>query len=164
MSHLQLRKMFSPASIAVFGVTEEEEGSLGHALLQNLLVSFKGQVFPIAPAKARILDRPCFASLAEVSQTAGHVVDLAAVISPAAQVPSIIEACGLAGVRAVVLFSELLTATRMPNKYSARDINAHSDYLALRQQQTACGSMSYSQKTDRNFQAIRSLQCPQPCC
>ena len=32
MSQLQLRKLFSPSSIAVFGVTEEE-GSIGSALL-----------------------------------------------------------------------------------------------------------------------------------
>ena len=105
MSQLQLRKMFSPASIALFGATGEA-GSIAHALLQNLLVNFKGPVFPINPGQENILGRPCFASLADLSQTVGHVVDLAAVISPAAQVPAIIEACGLAGVRAVVLFSE----------------------------------------------------------
>ena len=36
----------------------------------------------------------------------GDTVDLAAIIAPAAQVPLLIEACGLAGVRAIVLFSE----------------------------------------------------------
>jgi acetyltransferase len=105
MSQLQLRKMFSPASIAVFGATEET-GSIAHALLKNLLVSFKGAVFPINPGLESVFDLPCYASLADVSKTVGHVVDLAAIVSPAAQVPAIIEACGLAGVRTVVLFSE----------------------------------------------------------
>ena len=54
MSKSQLRKMFSPSSIAVFGATEEE-GSIGHAVLQNLLVNFKGAVFPISPRHERIL-------------------------------------------------------------------------------------------------------------
>ena len=103
MSHLQLRKMFSPASIAIFGATEEA-GSIAHALLKNLLVSFKGAVFPINPGVERVFDLPCYASLADVSKTVGHVVDLVAIVSPAAQVPAIIEACGLAGVRTVVLF------------------------------------------------------------
>ncbi|MBK8401215.1 MAG: bifunctional acetate--CoA ligase family protein/GNAT family N-acetyltransferase [Propionivibrio sp.] len=105
MSQVQLRKLFSPASIAVFGVTDEE-GSIGHALLQNLLVSFKGPVFPINSNLQSVLGRSCFTSLADVAQEVGHSVDLAAIIAPAAEVPLIIEACGLAGVRAVVLFSE----------------------------------------------------------
>lgn len=105
MSQLQLRKLFSPASIAVFGVTDEE-GSIGHALLQNLLVSFKGTVFPINANQGTVLGRTCFASLADVAQEVGQAVDLAAIIAPAAEVPSIIEACGLAGVRAAVLFSD----------------------------------------------------------
>ena len=105
MSQLQLRKMFSPASIALFGATGEA-GSIAHALLQNLLVNFKGPVFPINAEEASILGRPCFASLADISLQVGQVVDLAAIVSPAAQVPAIIEACGLSGVRAVVVFSE----------------------------------------------------------
>lgn len=97
--------MFSPASIALFGATGEA-GSIAHALLQNLLVNFKGPVFPINAEEVSILGRPCFASLADISLQVGQVVDLAAIVSPAAQVPAIIEACGLAGIRAVVLFSE----------------------------------------------------------
>ena len=105
MSQLQLRKLFSPSSIAVFGVTEEE-GSIGYALLQNLLVSYKGAVFPIHPELESILGRTCYASLADVKVEMGDTVDLAAIIAPAAEVPLLIEACGLAGVRAIVLFSE----------------------------------------------------------
>lgn len=101
MGQLQLRKMFAPASVAVFGATEAE-GSLGRTLLQNLLGSFDGAVFPINPHHQTILGRPCYPTLAAV----GQAVDLAAIIAPAAEVPAIVEACGLHGVHNVILVSE----------------------------------------------------------
>ena len=100
MANIQLRNMFSPTAIAVFGATEKV-GSIGRAVLQNLSGNFDGQVFPINPKHKRILDLPCFANLAAI----GQPVDLAVIITPASAVQGIIESCGRLGVLAVIVIS-----------------------------------------------------------
>ncbi|MBL8416395.1 MAG: bifunctional acetate--CoA ligase family protein/GNAT family N-acetyltransferase [Propionivibrio sp.] len=92
--------MFAPTSIAVFGATEKE-GSIGRSLLQNLLVSYGGQVFPINPKHETVLDRRCFASLTALGQS----VDLAVIIAPAAEIPAIMESCGRLGVFSAIIIS-----------------------------------------------------------
>ncbi|MBK8894758.1 MAG: hypothetical protein IPN64_12120 [Propionivibrio sp.] len=112
-SGAQLRKLFSPASITVFGVTDEE-GSISTPCLQGSCWSVsksRSSDHSNLPERAR---PQLFTSLADGAGSTGHSVDLAAIIAPAAEVPPIIRGpCGLAGVRAVVLFSGRIPGFRI---------------------------------------------------
>lgn len=85
-----IERILRPASIAVIGAGRAP-GSVGHELLRNLLLGdFAGTVYPVNPNAASVAGVRCYASLAEVPGS----VDLAVVAVPAAEVDSVLRACG----------------------------------------------------------------------
>lgn len=97
---VDLMRLLNPQTIALIGASEKE-GSLGSALLRNLLVSEKRNIFPVNPVRKTILGLPGYASIAEVPER----IDLAVVATPAATVPQIVEECGKAGVGGLAIVS-----------------------------------------------------------
>ena len=96
-----LDALFHPRSIAVIGATEKP-GSVGRTILWNLLSSpFGGTVFPVNPSRPAILGVKAYASVEAI----GEPVDLAVIVTPARSAPGLIDECGQAGVRAVVIIS-----------------------------------------------------------
>ena len=93
-------KIFNPGTIALIGA-REKEGSLGAALLGNLLSSPKRKIFAVNSGREKVRGLACYRSIAEVPER----VDLAVVATPAATVPGIIDECGKAGVEGVVIIS-----------------------------------------------------------
>ena len=101
VSRHPLDALFHPRSIAVIGATEKV-GSVGRTILWNLLSSpFGGTVYPVNPTRPAILGVKAYPSVAAI----GEPVDLAVIVTPAKSAPGLIEECGLAGVRAVVIIS-----------------------------------------------------------
>lgn len=93
--------IFKPNHVAVIGATDRE-GSVGRTLLRNLLATpFGGTVYPVNPKRSSVLGVRAYPSIADVPDT----VDLAIVVTPAPTVPSLIEECGKAGVRGVIIIS-----------------------------------------------------------
>ena len=82
-----LTKLFKPSRVALIGATERE-GSVGKAVMQNLLQS-KCKVFPINPKRKAVFGAPCFQNVCEIDLP----IDLAIIVTPAETVPSIIQAC-----------------------------------------------------------------------
>ena len=99
MSTPPLRALFQPQSVAVVGATERA-GSVGRAVLENLS-AFPGPRFAVNPRRERVLGLPCHASLAAV----GQPVDLAVIVTPAAQVPGVVADAVAAGVRGAIVLS-----------------------------------------------------------
>lgn len=96
-----LEALFRPRSVAVVGASREP-GSIGHAIVKNLIDSgFTGPVFPINPKARSVRGVPCYAS---VEQVPGEL-DLAILVVPAPAVVPVLEQCGLKGVKAVVVIS-----------------------------------------------------------
>ncbi len=96
-----LAAFFSPKTLAVIGATERP-GSVGRTLLWNLLSSsFGGTIFPVHPTRAHVLGVKAYATVTEVPEP----VDLAIIAVPAQQVPQIMEQCGVAGVKCVIILS-----------------------------------------------------------
>ena len=91
--------LFAPQTVAVIGATEKE-GSVGRAVLQNL-VTFSGRVFPVNPKRPAVLGKPAFASVAAIPEQ----VDLAVIVTPATTVPDIIRQCVAARIRAAIIIS-----------------------------------------------------------
>ena len=96
-----LDAIFRPRSVAVIGATEKP-GSVGRTILWNLLSSpFGGTVYPVNPTRPAILGVKAYPSVA----TIGEAVDLAVIVTPPASVPGLVEECGQAGIRGVIIIS-----------------------------------------------------------
>ena len=93
-------KMFDPAVMALIGATERQ-GTVGRTILENLLSSKERRVYPINPHEQRVLGRDTLSSIAQVPGP----VDLAIIATPAKTVPDLVEECGRAGVKGVVIVS-----------------------------------------------------------
>ncbi|THF67439.1 bifunctional acetate--CoA ligase family protein/GNAT family N-acetyltransferase [Pseudothauera nasutitermitis] len=96
-----LAPLLEPRSVGIIGASERES-SLGHVLIRNMLESgFKGRLFAINPKHESVLGVPCYKSVEEVP----HRLDLAVIAVRAEKTPALVDACGRAGVKAVVVLS-----------------------------------------------------------
>ena len=120
-----IRKMFDPKTVALFGATEAE-GGLESILLTNLLRSDRhktflvnaqsepnrpgrkkkkgdeDKTFPVNPHQNEgMVALNCYPDIASVPEK----IDLAVIATPAPTVPAIVEACGKAGVEGIVIVS-----------------------------------------------------------
>jgi len=92
--------LFTPQTVAVIGATDKE-GSVGLAIMKNLIADFKGAIYPVNPKRAELLGLPAFPNVASTPQP----VDLAVIITPARTVPGLIRECIAAGVKSALIIS-----------------------------------------------------------
>src|SRR4029077_11268020 len=92
-----LRPLLCPKSIAVVGASATP-GKAGNAMVRSLL-GFPGELHLVNRTAPEIEGRPVAPSV----QAIGVPVDLAVLVVPAEAVPSALEDCGGAGVRAAVI-------------------------------------------------------------
>jgi acetyltransferase len=71
-----LDTLFSPERVAVIGATESG-GSVGRAIMENLLDGFDGEVVPVNPSAEEVFGLSAVDSIADVPE-----VDLAVVVVP----------------------------------------------------------------------------------
>ena len=96
-----LDKIFNPKSVAVIGASDEED-SVGRALMKNFLESgFKGKVYPVNIRKTEILGLKAYQTVGQIPEP----VDLAVIATPAKTVPEVVEQCGKAGIKGVIIIS-----------------------------------------------------------
>lgn len=96
-----LEALFRPRAVAVVGASREA-GSIGHAIVKNLIDSgFTGPVFPINPKARSVRGVPCHASVEDVPGD----LDLCVLVVPAPAVVPVLEQCGRKGVKAAVVIS-----------------------------------------------------------
>jgi acetyltransferase len=95
-----LKLMFNPKTVALIGASEKE-GSVGRAILENLILFKNGKIFPVNPPKKEMLGLPCYSTVTEVPEA----VHLAVIATPALSVPGLVEECGKKGVHGVIVIS-----------------------------------------------------------
>lgn len=96
-----LTRLFEPQAVAVVGASERA-GAIGGIVLRNLLeAGYAGKLYAVNPGHSAISGVRCFPDVSALP--AG--VELAVVATPSASVPGVIEACGCAGIRAVVVIT-----------------------------------------------------------
>jgi len=96
-----LKSLFSPTSIAMFGASDRAD-SVGQVVFENLLSGgFKGDIYPINPKRDEVQGQKAYPTLEAVDR---HI-DLAIVATPAATVPGIVEECGAAGTKVMIILS-----------------------------------------------------------
>ena len=101
MSVDNLDKIFHPKSIAVVGASERK-GSVGHAIMQNLIKSeYAGDIYPINAKHRKLWGKPSYASIEHLSTG----VDLAVLATPILSVPQIIKECCAKEVGGAIIIS-----------------------------------------------------------
>jgi acetyltransferase len=98
---LNLDKIFNPKSIAIIGASDEP-GSVGYALMKNFLdLNFEGKVYPVNVRKKEILGQKAYSNVEQIIDP----VDLAIIATPSQTVPEVLDQCGKAGIRGVIIIS-----------------------------------------------------------
>jgi acetyl coenzyme A synthetase (ADP forming)-like protein len=96
-----LDAFFRPRSVAVIGASRTP-GTVGYEIIDNLLADgFTGAVYPVNPNAVAVHSVPAYASIADVPGD----VDLAVIAVPKELVLGAAEACGVKGVRGLVVIT-----------------------------------------------------------
>ncbi|MCX8208125.1 MAG: CoA-binding protein [Sulfolobales archaeon] len=95
-----LEVMFKPRSIAVIGASEKP-GTVGRAVIENLLNSFKGDIYPVNQKYDLVFGLKCYKSVRELPKTP----DLAVVAVPARSTPELARGLCEIGVRVSIVVS-----------------------------------------------------------
>jgi acetate---CoA ligase (ADP-forming) len=91
---------FNPRGVAVIGATPNPLKG-GNAILRNLLLGYRGDIYPVNPRYPEIDGLPCYPSVGTVTGP----VDLAIVFVPAPLVPAAVEECAARGIPGVMVES-----------------------------------------------------------
>lgn len=97
---MSLSNICNPQSIAIIGASAQA-GSVGNSIVKNLLTGYRGQVFPINPKNAEILNTKCFATITELP----IIPDLVIIVVPAKFVVQVLEQVAIKGTKGVVIIS-----------------------------------------------------------
>ena len=96
-----LDKIFRPRRVAVVGASQRPL-SVGQTVFQNLVSGgFSGEVYPVNPRHSVLDGHPCYQSVLDLPEP----VDLAVICTPAQTIPDVIQQCGTAGIRGIVILS-----------------------------------------------------------
>jgi acetyltransferase len=97
----KLNSIFRPQRIALIGVPANPN-SVGGVTLRNLVGGgFGGVVYPVNPKYEAVMGIPCFPNVKSLPK----VPDLAVITTPASVVPQIVQECGEAGVKGIIIMS-----------------------------------------------------------
>jgi acyl-CoA synthetase (NDP forming) len=96
-----LNKIFYPNSVAVIGVSERP-GNQAAKIIGNLLeFGYEGDIYAVGRRPGKVHGIPILASVEMLPDG----IDLAALLTPAALVPDLLDACGAKGIRWAVVES-----------------------------------------------------------
>ena len=96
-----LEEFFSPRSVAVVGVSRDED-KVGHIVFDNLLAGgFAGAVYPVNPGADEIHGHPCYPSVTAIDGD----VDLAVVVVPPRFAEEVVRQCGEKDIRSVIVIT-----------------------------------------------------------
>lgn len=98
---MDLGPMLKPKSVAIIGASNNPE-KVGHVILNNYIEGgFQGKIYPINKDADMVMNIKAYKSVLEVKAE----IDLAVIAVPAPIVPKVLEECGKAKVKTVVVVS-----------------------------------------------------------
>ncbi len=101
MSVQKLDNIFRPRRIVLIGVNNDPK-SIGGITLRNLMESgFSGVIYPVDAKREAVLGIPCYSGVDSLPKKP----DLAVIMSPAREVPDLIDQCGQAGINGIIIMS-----------------------------------------------------------
>lgn len=96
-----MQRLFYPRSVVVIGVSARET-NLARMIVRNLLDNeYHGQVYAVGARTGEVFGQQIHGSLDEVPLG----IDLAAILTPAATIPTVLEQCGKRGITRAVIMS-----------------------------------------------------------
>ncbi|MBV1775253.1 bifunctional acetate--CoA ligase family protein/GNAT family N-acetyltransferase [Burkholderiaceae bacterium DAT-1] len=108
-----LAPLFQPQSVAVIGASETA-GSVGSRVYRNLLdAPFKGRLYGVNLRHSKVFDHKVWHRLGDLPD---GPVDLAIITTPASTLLGLVEECGKAGVRHVLIISRDFVALDRHNR------------------------------------------------
>ena len=112
MVTLNLDKIFNPQNVAIIGASDVE-GSVGYALVKNFSqLGYAGKVYLVNIRKPEILGVKTYKTVNQIPEP----VDLAIIATPAKTVPDVMEECGRAQVKGVIIVSGGFKETGLAGK------------------------------------------------
>lgn len=97
----KLKKLFSPASIAVIGASDSFD-KLGYHVMKSLVKgNYNLPIYPVNPNSQTIWGIKAYPSLTEIP----YPIDLAVIVVPAQKVPGVLKECGKKKVSGIVLIT-----------------------------------------------------------
>jgi acetyltransferase len=128
MGEEYLDYLCKPDSVAVIGASEKE-GSLGRTLLSNVQQGgFPGRILPVNPNYPEILGLPAYPTVA----AAPGPIDLAVIVIPIGNIPSVMKECGQVGVKTAVIISAGGKETGEEGERIEAEIQAAADKAGIR--------------------------------
>jgi acetyltransferase len=123
-----LDKIFKAKRIAVVGASDED-GSVGHALMDNLLNSdYSGIIYPVNIKRSSVHSIKAYKSVIDIPDK----VDLAIIATPAQTVPGIVKQCGQSGVKGAVIISAGFKETGSEGEKMSKEILAIAQKYNIR--------------------------------
>jgi acetyl coenzyme A synthetase (ADP forming)-like protein len=100
--YADLRYIMNPRSVAIIGASPNPD-KVGHVILQNYFdVGYSGKLFPVNNAyEGKILGLQTYKSVLDIKRS----IDLAIIAIPAEHVSEVLEECGRAHVKGVIIIS-----------------------------------------------------------
>jgi acetate---CoA ligase (ADP-forming) len=98
---MDLKKLFHPRSVALIGVSNEQNKLSGRPFRFFREYGYAGNIYPVNPKYPEIAGVPCFPRLSDIPGE----IDLAVITLPATAVPEALEECGTKGVKAAAIIS-----------------------------------------------------------
>ena len=95
-----LETFFSPKDVALVGASDKA-GSVGRALLENLLKSPGLNVYAVNPGHSSLLGVKSYPHVGDI----GHAPSLAVIATPASTVPGLLRECAQAGIKSAIVIS-----------------------------------------------------------
>ena len=91
-----------PRSVAIVGASDKQ-GKVGHIIMQNYIdIGYPGKLYPVnINNTGTIMGHKAYRSVLDIKRK----IDLAVIAVPAEAVPEVMEECGKAGVRGVIIVS-----------------------------------------------------------
>src|SRR5208283_1443301 len=112
MVTLNLDKIFNPQNVAIIGASDVE-GSVGYALVKNFTqLGYAGKVYFVNIRNPEILGVKTYKTVDQIPEP----VDLAIIATPAKTVPDVMEGCGRAQVKGVIIVSGGFKETGLEGK------------------------------------------------
>lgn len=146
-----LQRLLSPRSIAIVGVSEDPKTIRGRLLQVLLHRGFSGPLYLVSRRLKEVRGRRTFATLEEVPET----VDLVILAAPAQAVPQLVEQCGKAGIRAVLVIASGFAEERGDDG-RLREIELQA--IARRYDMAVCGPNT--EGFVNNLEKVAATFCP----
>ena len=96
-----LAPLLNPGSVAIIGASDNPTRIGGRPLRYMQDAGFSGRIYPVNPNRESVQQMPAFATISDVPEP----VDTAIIAVPAQAVVGTAEACAVAHVKAIIIFS-----------------------------------------------------------